>query len=227
MSPPVGHTVVVANSYFTALDAKQTQKMRPFPPLATLYVASNLRSQGFEVHVFDAVLASGEHEFAAFVQDLAPDVVVLFEDNFNFLSKMCLRRTREAACTMVGMAQAAGAYVVVAGSDVTDHPELYLAAGAHVAVVGEGDHTVVELLEHFAAERRPDLLPDHVPGIVLRAAPAASAPAATSVHARDPRFQREPKEQDRQVLEQLNDEQKEEIHEAVSLSWALRQFIDV
>ncbi len=146
----MGHTVVVANSYFTVLDAKQTQKMRPFPPLATLYVASHLRSNGFEVHVFDAVLSAGEHEFTAFVQEVAPDLVVLFEDNFNFLSKMCLSRMREAALTMAAAAKAQGAVVIAAGSDVSDQPEAYLAAGVDVAVFGEGDHTVMELVRAIA-----------------------------------------------------------------------------
>ena len=149
----MGHTVVVANSYFTALDAKQTQKMRPFPPLATLYVASNLRSYGFDVRVFDAVLSSGEHEFTAFVQDAEPDLVVLFEDNFNFLSKMCLSRMRDAALTMAASAKATGAVVIAAGSDVSDQPDVYLAAGVDVAVFGEGDHTVMELVQSIASGR--------------------------------------------------------------------------
>jgi anaerobic magnesium-protoporphyrin IX monomethyl ester cyclase len=150
VSPLVGHSIVVANSYYTALDLKQTQKMRPFPPLATLYVAANLRQRGFDVQVFDAVLAASEHEFTAFVNDVAPDVVVLFEDNFNFLSKMCLARMREAALTMTAAAKAAGAIVVAAGSDVSDDPDAYLAAGVDVAVFGEGDHTVMELVEAIA-----------------------------------------------------------------------------
>ena len=37
--------------------------------------------------------------------------VVLFEDNFNFLSKMCLARMREAAITMARMALANGCLV--------------------------------------------------------------------------------------------------------------------
>ena len=56
--------------------------------------------------------------------------MVLYEDNFNFLSKMCLLRMREAALTMVEMSRQAGCPVAVCGADVTDHADLYLAAGA-------------------------------------------------------------------------------------------------
>ena len=146
--------VLLAHSYFLAFDPKQMQKMRPYPPLATLYAASHLRAAGYEVALFDAMLATGEHEFAAALEQHRPRVVALYEDNFNFLSKMCLTRMREAACTMVGMAREHGAIVVVSGADVSDHPELYLRRGAHAALVGEPDHTLRELVEVICKETR-------------------------------------------------------------------------
>jgi anaerobic magnesium-protoporphyrin IX monomethyl ester cyclase len=141
--------VLLAHSYFLKFDTKQTQKMKPYPPLATLYLASQLREIGVSVTLFDAMLSEGEHEFAALLEASHPRIVVLYEDNFNFLSKMCLSRMRQAACTMIGMARAAGAYVLVAGSDVSDHPEVFLQAGANIAIIGEGDHTVRELIKRL------------------------------------------------------------------------------
>ncbi len=138
--------VLLAHSYFLRYDAKQTQKMKPYPPLAALYMASQLRETGCSVALFDAMLAEGEHEFATMLHMHAPRIVVLYEDNFNFLSKMCLSRMREAACAMIQMARHANALVIVAGSDVSDHPEVFLQHGAHMAVIGEGDHTVRELV---------------------------------------------------------------------------------
>ncbi|MFZ1598813.1 MAG: radical SAM protein, partial [Anaerolineae bacterium] len=57
--------VLLAHSYFLRYDQKQVEKMRPYPPLATLYAASYLRSVGYSVALFDAMLATGEHEFEA------------------------------------------------------------------------------------------------------------------------------------------------------------------
>src|SRR3546814_3855650 len=82
-----------------------------------------LRQMGHHVTLFDAMLAEGTDEYAATLRDSPPDVVVLYEDNFNFLTKMCLDRMHEAACRMVGAARAAGARVVVAGSDASDRPQ--------------------------------------------------------------------------------------------------------
>ncbi len=138
--------VLIATSYFLKFDPKQTQKMKPYSPLAALWLASTLRARGYSVALFDAMLSDGEHEFAALLERAQPRAVILFEDNFNFLSKMCLTRMRDAACTMIGMARAANRPVLAAGSDVTDHPEAYLKAGASAVAVGEGDHSAVEWL---------------------------------------------------------------------------------
>ena len=56
--------ILLAHSYFLRLDPKQWEKMRPYPPLGTLYAAEVLRNVGHEVALFDAMLAEGEHEFA-------------------------------------------------------------------------------------------------------------------------------------------------------------------
>ena len=149
--------ILLAHSYFLRLDPKQWEKMRPYPPLGTLYAAEVLRNAGHDVAVFDAMLAEGEHEFADALRHHRPRHVVLFEDNFNFLSKMCLARMREAALTMVTMAKEAGCHVAVAGADVTDHADVYLAGGADVCILGEGDHTVVEIVAAWqAAPQHPD-----------------------------------------------------------------------
>lgn len=143
-------TILLAHSYFLAHDAKQRAKMRPYPPLGTLYVAGMLRSAGHDVTVFDSMLATGEDEFTHLVSELRPDVVVMFEDSFNFLSKMCLARMRQAAHAMIDAARRSGALVVAAGSDASDDPAAYLAAGAHVVARREAEHAVTELVEALA-----------------------------------------------------------------------------
>lgn len=157
--------VLVASTYYLELDPKQTQKMRPFPPLAALYVAAGLREAGHPVVFFDAMLARAEGDFEAALDRGQPEVVVLYDDNFNFLSKMCLTRMREAALRMCQSARGAGAWVVVSGPDMTDHPHRYLAAGAHAVAVGEGDHTVVELVQWRQSGGTGDI-PNSILGVV-------------------------------------------------------------
>jgi anaerobic magnesium-protoporphyrin IX monomethyl ester cyclase len=166
---PVSHEssvdVLLAHSYFLAYDAKQLQKMRPYPPLATLYAAAYLRSAGYRVAFFDAMLAEGEKEFVDALRQHRPRWVVLYEDNFNFLTKMCLSRMRDAACVMAEAAYATGATVIAAGSDVTDHPELYFPHRVQYALVGEPDHSLRELIDALSG-RAPRPI-EEIGGLVL------------------------------------------------------------
>jgi anaerobic magnesium-protoporphyrin IX monomethyl ester cyclase len=145
--------VLLAHSYFLKYDQKQLQKMRPYAPLATLYAASALRERGYSVGLFDAMLSDGEEEFARTLERERPHFVVLYEDSFNFLSKMCLSRMREAACRMSALARERGATVIAAGPDVSDHPELYFPHGVQYALVGEADHSLLELLDYLGEKR--------------------------------------------------------------------------
>src|SRR5262249_47301677 len=138
--------VLIGHSYFLRFDPKLWRAMQPYPPLGTLYAAALVRQQGHDVAFFDAMLAESTAEWRAKLLSSRPRVAVLFEDNFNYLSKMCLLRMRDAAFEMMAMAKAQGCIVVAAGADVTDHAEDYLAHGADYAIVGEGDLALVELL---------------------------------------------------------------------------------
>ncbi|MEO6281485.1 B12-binding domain-containing radical SAM protein [Roseateles sp.] len=145
-------SILVGHSFFLRFDAKQFDRAKPYPPLATLQVAELLRRQGHQVALFDAMLATGTQDFERQLADVQPRVVLLYEDNYNYLSKMCLAKMREAACTMVASARQAGARVIVAGSDASDAPEIYLSAGADVALRGEGLDVLPALLRRLEAE---------------------------------------------------------------------------
>jgi len=157
--------VLLAHSFFLRFDPKQWRTMQPYPPLGTLYAAAYLRQQGFRVALFDAMLAESPGEFSAAVDRHRPGAVVFYEDSFNWFSKMCLTRMREACFAMIGMAKARDLPVVVAGSDVTDHPELYFAHGADLAIIGEGEMTLAEVLPGLLNRRSP--APDSIAGLAL------------------------------------------------------------
>jgi hypothetical protein len=107
--------ILFGQSYYLRFDPKLWQAMQPFPPLGTLYAASYMRSQGYDVALFDAMLAESEAGWQDVLEMQRPRYAVLFEDNFNYLSKMCLLRMRQAAFTMIGMARSQGCAVIVCG----------------------------------------------------------------------------------------------------------------
>src|SRR6185503_19755929 len=89
----------------------------------------------------------------------------MVEDSFNFLTKMCTLRMREAALEMIRAARAAGCRVVVNGSDATDHPALYLNAGADCVLLGDPETGVPELAAVWQEDADAPL--ELVPGLVL------------------------------------------------------------
>jgi len=138
--------VLLGQSYFLRLDAKLWQAQQPYPPLGSLYALAALRQRGHQADFFDAMLADSVDDWAAALDAHRPEVAVLFEDNFNYLSKMSLLKMRQAAFQMIAQAKARGLPVIVAGADMTDHAELYLERGADFVLLGEGDETLLELV---------------------------------------------------------------------------------
>ncbi|HEY0976713.1 MAG TPA: radical SAM protein [Flavobacteriales bacterium] len=151
--------VLLTHSYFYRLDPKQWKDARPYPPLGTLLAAAVLREAGHEVQVFDTGLRRSPEEILPELQRFRPEVLVLQDDGFNYLTKMCLTVMREAAFRLMQLGRGAGCRVVVNSSDSTDQAEAYLNAGADVVVLGESEGTLRELLGRWASDTAWDQLP--------------------------------------------------------------------
>ena len=148
--------VLFGQSYYLRFDPKLWEAMQPYPPLGSLYAAAYIREQGYDVALFDAMLAESEAEWVTALETHQPKFAVLYEDSFNYLSKMCLLRMRQAAFTMAEAAKARGCTVIVSGSDATDHAEKYFQHGVDYILMGEGELTLAELLNHLSGqEERP------------------------------------------------------------------------
>ena len=155
--------VLLTHSYHLYYDRKQTRKMRPYPPLGTIYAAALLRSAGLSVAVFDTMLNDPEQGFQAALDKHHPRVVVVYEDNFNFLTKMCLTRMREVAYHILELSRRAGATVLVNGSDASDHALDYLRKGFRCVLLGEAEWTLFEAAQHLL--RGDDSGLDQIPGL--------------------------------------------------------------
>ena len=141
--------VLLTHSYHLYYDRKQTRKMQPYAPLGTLYAAALLRSVGLSVALFDTMLNDPELGFEEAVNEHRPRVVVVYEDNFNFLTKMCLTRMREVAYHILEVSRNAGATVLVNGSDASDHALDYLRKGFRCVMLGEAEWTLLEAVQHL------------------------------------------------------------------------------
>jgi anaerobic magnesium-protoporphyrin IX monomethyl ester cyclase len=142
--------ILLTHSYHLYFDRKQVRKMQPYAPLGTLYAAALLEQQGYSVSVFDTMLQDPVAGFPEALRTARPKIVAVYEDNFNFLSKMCLTRMREVAFAMAQQARAAGAIPLVNGSDASDHASEYLNAGFEAVLLGEAEWTLLEIVDALA-----------------------------------------------------------------------------
>ena len=138
--------VLLTHSNHLYYDRKQVRKMQPYPPLQTLLAAACLRREGYEVALFDPALAPPEEGFEQALARHQPRLVAVCEDNFNFLTKMCLLRNRELAGWMAHTARSAGVPAIVNGSDASDRAAEYLEAGFSYVLEGELEDSIVEVV---------------------------------------------------------------------------------
>lgn len=172
--------ILITHSYHLPYDRKQVRKMQPYPPLGTLYAAAAMRKMGFSVGFFDTMLNDPEEGFPRALAAHQPKIVVVYEDDFNFLTKMCLTRMREVAWEMAQTAQAENAVVIAHGSDATDNTQAYLKSGFDFVLLGESELTLVELCDVLLGERSAEVIPgiatlDACSGNVIRTAPRPSS----------------------------------------------------
>jgi radical SAM superfamily enzyme YgiQ (UPF0313 family) len=106
-----------------------------------------MRENGYEVSLFDTMFAHHPEEVIPAIEKDQPDFFVIYDDGFNYLTKMCLTNTREAAFKMIKLAKERGCKVIVSSSDSTDHYEQYLEEGADFIILGEAEMTLLELVK--------------------------------------------------------------------------------
>ena len=152
------------HSYFYKRDAKQWRFKQPYPPLGTLQALGVVRRAGFDVRLFDTCLKNRPEEIVPVLEQERPDYVIIYDDGFNYLTKMCLTVMREAAFIMAAHAKQMGCTVIMSSSDSTDHCEKYLAQGVDYVIRGEGEESLVELLHSLDQKKDISLLP----GIAFR-----------------------------------------------------------
>src|SRR5580765_479034 len=122
--------ILISNTYFLHFDPKQLKQMQPYPPLGTMYAAAVLREHQFGVAINDTIFTQSVEEIIPRFQIEQPKYFVIYDDGFNYLTKMCLTNMREAAFEMIRIAKEFGCTVIVSSSDSTDHYKDYLDKGA-------------------------------------------------------------------------------------------------
>lgn len=130
--------VLFTHGYFLAEDPQEQAIMKPYPPLGLLYLSAWLEKHGIENEVFDTTFSS-KTALKTFLLEHRPRIVALYT---NLMTKrnvlQIIRFIRETPDLQHCL-------VVLGGPDVTHNLADYLAGGADLAVIGEGEQTMLEI----------------------------------------------------------------------------------
>lgn len=157
--------ILFSHSYFMRFDPKQWAAGQPYAPLGTLYAAALMRENGYEVALYDTMFETDPLNVITALDSYQPDFFVIYDDGFNYLTKMCLTNMREAAFKMCALAKERGCKVIVSSSDATDHFEKYLDNGADYVLMGEAEMTLLELAHSFS-DKKTD--PHRIHGLAFK-----------------------------------------------------------
>lgn len=127
--------LLLTHGYFLQDDAKEQAIMKPYVPLGILYLTSYLRSRNFDVEVFDTTFASRE-DLLKVLRTGEPAILGIYANLM----------TRGSVVRILQAAKEAGWKTVVGGPEPASYIDEYLAAGADVIVIGEGEITLEELV---------------------------------------------------------------------------------
>jgi anaerobic magnesium-protoporphyrin IX monomethyl ester cyclase len=156
--------ILFTHSYFLRFDPKQWKLQQPYAPLGTISAAALMRSHGFEVNLHDNMFRVSPEEIEEAISKITPGYLVIYDDGFNYLTKMCLTNMREAAFRMIEIGKQHGCKVIVSSSDATDHAEEYLKKGADFVIAGEAEISLLELIN--AHEKSQEY--NAIPGIIFK-----------------------------------------------------------
>ena len=127
--------ILLTHGYFLAEDEKEQAIMKPYAPLGLLYISAYLKARGHAVEVFDSTFG----ERADLLAELARNPGGVLGIYTNLM-------TRPSVLRIIAGAKEYGWRVILGGPESANYAEEYLAHGADVVVIGEGELTVEELL---------------------------------------------------------------------------------
>ena len=158
--------ILLTHGYFLYEDPHELKVMKPYPPLGILYISAYLKRLGYDAGVFDTTYSSMA-EFDAYLVRERPPIVGIYT---NLMTKFNVLK-------MIATCKELDATVILGGPEPASYAGEYLARGADVVVIGEGEAALEELLPRLAASPDGPHQLDGVLGIAYRRADGTIARA--------------------------------------------------
>ncbi|MEO8764203.1 MAG: radical SAM protein [Ginsengibacter sp.] len=151
--------ILLTHGYFLKEDPKEQAIMRPYPPLGILYISSYLEEHGYPNDVFDSTF-SNLAALKEYILKEQPGIVGIYT---NLMTKLNVLKIITFVKDTPSLQHIK---IVLGGPEVRNHKEKFLEYGADVIVFGEGEETMMELVQSFALPSGPEL--NEIPGIAFK-----------------------------------------------------------
>jgi anaerobic magnesium-protoporphyrin IX monomethyl ester cyclase len=158
--------IIVTHSYQLDSDPKQKRLGQPFAPLGTLYAAAVLREREFSTGFYDSMFKFDPVQIIPLLQKEKPGILIIYEDGFSYLNKMCLSNMRQNALKLASLGHLYGAKVIVNSPDANDNILMYLDGQADFIILGEAEITLIELVGRIMEGQEGKF--DDIPGIAFK-----------------------------------------------------------
>ncbi|HEY0066060.1 MAG TPA: radical SAM protein [Flavisolibacter sp.] len=132
--------VVLTHGYFIEEDAREQAIMKPYVPLGILYISAWLEKHGYENSVFDSTFSSFD-KLCAELMEKRPTVLGIYT---NLMTKLNVLRIIRFVKSREELRRTA---IVLGGPEVRNHIPEFLEHGADFIVFGEGEQTMLELVQ--------------------------------------------------------------------------------
>lgn len=135
--------IVLTHGYFLEEDPKEKLIMRPYPPLGILYISAYLEANGYSNEVFDSTFNSLD-ALKKHLLDERPGVVGIYTNLMTKLNVLKIISFVKAESTL------SETKIVLGGPEIRNHKEEFLKFGADAIVFGEGEESMLELVNAFS-----------------------------------------------------------------------------
>jgi len=132
--------IILTHGYFINEDAKEQEIMRPYIPLGILYISAWLQKYQYDNQIFDATFQSFDVQ-KKFLLEEKPDVIGVYT---NLMTKLNVLRLIQFVKNQPSLKHTK---IVLGGPEVRNHVKNFLIHGADFIVLGEGEETMLELVQ--------------------------------------------------------------------------------
>lgn len=151
--------ILFTHGYFIHEDEKEQQIMRPYPPLGILYLSAWLEQHGVENEVFDTTF-SYKKDLQHYLLQKQPKIIAIYTNlmtKINVIELIRFIRKEESLKDSL---------VVLGGPDIRYNVKDYLATGANILVIGEGEQTMLEIAQTVKQGNTQEF--GHITGLAYR-----------------------------------------------------------